>query len=158
MATTKGINSYVTLEEAEAYFENRLDVAAWVDAPETEKHKALTTATNVLEGIDWIGSVISDEQTLAFPRYGTYLDPRLGKAISMNAIVPNRIVKAQLELAYHLLNNDGLLDNTGSVKNLTLGPLDLQNIRAPSKVPSAVKSLIRPLELSRGANSWWRAN
>ena len=158
MAATKNINTYVSVEEADAYFDDRLDVAAWTEAPPLEKEKSLVTATSILENIDWVGTVISDTQALAFPRHGTYVDPRLGKAVSMGTSIPDRIIKAQYELAYHLLNNDGLLDNTGSVKSLSLGAVELEGIRAPSQIPAHVKSLIRPLQYARGMNAWWRAN
>ena len=37
MALTKGANSYATVAEADVYFADRLDVAAWTAADETQK-------------------------------------------------------------------------------------------------------------------------
>ena len=48
MALVKGVNSYATVAEADAYFLNRLDVAAWNDADETQKYQSLITATSFL--------------------------------------------------------------------------------------------------------------
>lgn len=42
-------NSYVTLEEAEAYFAQRLHAAAWDDASEADHEKALLTACRHIE-------------------------------------------------------------------------------------------------------------
>lgn len=158
MALSKGVNSYVTVAEANAYFEDRLDVAAWVDAPDLERGKALTTATSMLDGLNWVGVAVSDSQTLSFPRSGIYFDPRIGLEVTLSEVNPPlRITDATCELAYHLLNNDGLLDDTGSIKDLSLGSINLSGIRAASKFSSAVERLIKPLRRNT-TNSWWRAN
>lgn len=158
MALTKNVNAYSSVVEADSYFENRLDAAAWTDADATEKSKALITATSLLETMSWTGEVVSESQPLAFPRSGDYFDPRLGTTAKLTAEVPKRIIEAQYELAYHLLNNDGLLDSTGSVTALKIGTIDLSEIRNPPKIPSHVSRLIRPLLISGGSSSWWRAN
>jgi hypothetical protein len=159
MALVKGTNSYVTVAEANSYFDTRIDVAAWSSANETERGKALVTATMVLDNLDWTGAAVSDTQTLAFPRVGSYFDPRLGIDVELKATdIPSRILTATYELAYHLLNNDGLLDDTGEVDNLKIGAINLDNIKTPSKIPNVVKRIIRPLLVNKGSNMWWRAN
>lgn len=159
MALIKGTNSYVTVEEANAYFADRIDVAAWSAGSSDQKSQALITATSMLDEIDWVGVAVSDSQALAFPRSGAYFDPRLGQDISLSENnVPNRILKATYELAYHLLNNDGLLDDTGSVKNLSIGSISLDLVRTANKFPQVVKNLIKPLRVNGGSNMWWRAN
>lgn len=159
MALVKGVNSYATVEEADAYFADRLDVAAWTAASSTQKAQALVTATKMLDNLDWIGVAVSDSQTLAFPRSGTYFDPRLGMEISLSETsVPSRIISATYELAYHLQNNDGLLDDTGLVKDISIGSIRLSTVTSPSKIPGVVRKLIRPLQVNAGTNLWWRAN
>jgi len=158
MALTKGINSYATVEEADLYFGDRLDVAAWTDASPTQKAQSLVTATSVLDDQLWVGTTIDDTQLLAFPRAGYYFDTKLGTQITLDSNVPARVVRATYELAYHLLNNDGLLDNTGSVTALSVSSINLQTIIAPSLIPANVKRLIKPLLIGAGSSSWWRAN
>jgi hypothetical protein len=159
MALTKGTNSYVTVDEANAYFADRLDVAAWTDGSDTQKSQSLITATMILDSLEWAGVAVSDSQSLAFPREGSYFDPRLGYDVDLSgAKAVSRINTATFELAYHLLNNDGLLDQTGSVTNLQIGNIDLSRIRRPDTLPSHVKTMIKPLLANRGSNSWWRAN
>lgn len=159
MPLIKGTNSYVTVAEADAYFENRLDVAAWTNANSTQKSQALMTATSMLDNITWVGFVVSESQTLAFPRSGIYYDPFLGMSKALDeTTVPNRIINATYELAYHLLNNDGLLDDTGQVKDLSVGSINLTLITNPRKIPNTVDKLIKPLKLDGGSNFWWRAN
>lgn len=159
MALAKGTNSYVDVAEADAYFENRLDTAAWNLASAAQKAQALVTGTQVLDTLSWVGVAVSDLQPLAFPRTGYYFDPRLGKTVTLTAAVPMRVVQANCEMAYHLLNNDGLLDNTGSVDSISLSGISLSNVKPPERVPPVVKRAIRPL-LAAGAfnNTWWRAN
>jgi len=158
MALKKGTNSHATVTEADTYFENRLDVAAWNAADDEAKEQALVTGTAVLENMDWTGVVVSESQSLAFPRIGSYFDPRIGSEISFGDDTPNRIIEATYELAYHFLNNDGLLDDTGSVNNLTVGSIVLHKIRDPNLIPSNVNRLVKPLRVNAGANLWWRAN
>ncbi|RLA25769.1 MAG: hypothetical protein DRQ62_01540, partial [Gammaproteobacteria bacterium] len=78
MALVKNTNAYADLSEAETYFADRLDVAAWTAADDPTKSQALVTATLYLENMNWTGNVVSDSQALAFPREGTYFDPRMG--------------------------------------------------------------------------------
>jgi hypothetical protein len=159
MALVKGTNSYVDLTDANSYFTDRLDVAAWESANDTQKEQALVTATSMLDNLDWTGVAVSDDQTLAFPRSGTYFDPRLGTDVILDELtVPTRIDVGTCELAYHLLNNDGLLDDTGNVDTIELGSITLNSISSPRTIPYTVKAHIKPLLLNQGSRGWWRYN
>lgn len=159
MALSKGVNSYVTVAEADGYFVDRLDVDAWTTADNTQKGQALVTATSTLDAMPWNGTVISASQNLAFPRSGYYFDPRLGQHVTLTSdVLPARIVWATYELAYHFLNNEGLLDDSGVVNDLNIGSISLTTIRAPSLIPAVVKRLIKPLLVNAGSNSWFRSN
>lgn len=159
MALVKGTNSYVDVAEADAYFVDRIDPGAWSSADSTQKGQALVTATSMLDEIIWAGIAVSDSQALAFPRSGTYYDPKFGQYIELSETeVPIRIKKATYELAYHLLNNDNLLDDTGSVKDLSVGSIRLSLVLPANKFPKVVKNLIKPLQINAGSNFWWRAN
>jgi hypothetical protein len=160
MALVKGVNSYADMTEAGAYFDNKLDVAAWIDASDTQKDQALCTATSLLDEFEWIGIATSTAQNLAFPRKDAeYFDPKFGvPVILVTDAVPQRIINATFELAYHLLNNDGLMDDSGRVKTLNIGEITLNTIIAPSKLSKTVRALIAPLLRGGGKNTWWRAN
>ena len=157
MALAKGTNSYATVAEANTYFETRLDVVAWSSASDAQKAQALVTATSILDELSWSGYAVSESQSLAFPRAGEYFDPRYGFNKTMDP-VPERVVKATFELAYHLLNNDGLLDSTGSVERISVAGITLDNIIPTSTIPSTVDRLVKPLLQNAGAMMWWRAN
>jgi hypothetical protein len=160
MALVKGVNSNATVTEADTYFENRLDVANWTSVADAQKEQALCTATSMLDELDWIGVATDPEQSLAHPRKdGEYFDPKLGILVSLvSTVVNQRVMKATYELANHLLNNEGLLDNTGLIKDLELSGIKLSVIRPADKIPMIVKTLIKPLLRNSGKRTWWRAN
>lgn len=158
MALVKGTNSYATVAEADAYFADRLDVSAWTSATPDMKAQALVTATQVLDGQNWVGTAVSDTQKLSFPRNGVYFDPRLGYDATLTSEVPSRVVTACYELAHHLLNNDGLLDDTGDLESLSVASVSITFKTNPGLIPGNVKRLIKPLLSNSGANHWWRAN
>jgi hypothetical protein len=158
MALAKGTNSYATVEEADAYFADRIDVAAWTGASGDQKADALVTASQLLDDMQWAGTAVSEGQPLAFPRNGQYFDPRLGTIVYFTTDVPSRLVKATFELAHHLLNNDGVLDDSGGAKSIKVGTISLDLIRAPSRIPGIVRSTVKPMLVNTGSSSWWRAN
>ena len=159
MALIKGENTNVDLASAETYFSTRLDVAAWTAATDPLKESALVTATALLDELKWAGVAVSATQSLAHPRTGTYFDPRMGTSLSLSSTAAvRRIEIGTCEMAYHLLNNDGLLDDVGSVINLSLGSTDLSRIKAPSVIPSFIRRNLKPLLTNQGSSAWWRAN
>jgi hypothetical protein len=158
MALTKGTNSYATVAEADTYFSDRIDVAAWTAADSTQKAQALVTASGILDDRPWTGVAISEDQPLAFPRNGSYFDPRLGTFVSMSSSVPNRIFVACIELAHHLCQNDGLLDDTGRSKDLKVGSIELTTVLPPNLIPPNVKRMIKPILVNGGSANWWRSN
>jgi len=159
VAISKGVNSYATVDEAELYFEDRLDIAAWTEATAQQKAQSLVTATTLLDQMKWLGRVSDGDQALAFPRCGEYLDPRLGFTVSLDSQpATERVRKACMELAYHLLNNDGMLDDTGGLQSLEISGIKLTDIRQTQKVPGVVRGHISPMLLGGGSRQVWRAN
>ena len=156
MALVKGTNSWGSMEEAEAYFEDRLDAAAWDEAVVQERSKALITATTVLDSLSWSGRSIDVEQHTAFPRDICYFDPRLGRSVSIQGM-PKRALDAQFEMAYHLLNNDGLLDDTGGLTNLEVASIKLIDLTEAKLIPDIVSRLIAPLLKPSTPIPVWRA-
>jgi hypothetical protein len=157
MALVKGTNSYVDVAEADLYFADRLDVTTWTNETALRKSQALITATSTLDELLWVGSAVSETQPLAFPRNGKYFNPKTNINTEIAGVIPSSILVATFELAYHLLNNANLRDDVGSVINLAVSGISLSVIRAPSRVPTSVKRIIKPLLLNN-TNTWWRAN
>ena len=154
MALVKGTNSYATAAEADSYFGDMASRDAW--SASAVKEQLLITATQMVDENTWTGAVIDEDQALAFPREGTYFDPKMGIMREMSE-VPERIVNAVFEQAYHILLNDGLGDDTGGVTDVEVSGIVINNIKGPKRLGSKVGVLIRPL-LSNSSGSWWRAN
>lgn len=111
-------NSYLTLEEAEAYFAGRLNADAWESASDADKEKALLMACRHIESlrlrvrrrpygypdepVDYLGATwdvvapASATQALSFPR-------RKDKDHDGNFAIPERVKQAQCEEALALL-------------------------------------------------------
>ena len=83
MALAQGVNSYVTLEEANLYMVDRIDVTPWEVAANEDRAKALVTATSLLDLKYFIGTTTSESQPLAWPRSGVqYADARSNAPIT----------------------------------------------------------------------------
>jgi hypothetical protein len=170
MALQKGINSYVTLNEADSYFEDRLDVASWQNAEDELKEQALVSAAYILDDMEWLGQVVKPEQALAFPRTnGVFLDSSRGIRTVFTSTYEfsasdeaetslgrdiRLVRRATYELAYHLINNDGLLDSSGTVKDIKVGSISIQEIKETSTASLMVRKIIKPM-LKNSSNSWW---
>ena len=157
MSLVKGNNSYVTCSEADDYFATRVDTEVWFNTLYAKKASALITATGILDESRWAGVAEDEAQLLAFPRKGHYFDPRLGRNVSLSG-VPQRLQSATCEFALHLIINEGITDQSGSIEHLKISGIELRDIKEPPSTPSAVRRLIRPLIINGGAAMWWRAN
>lgn len=169
MALVLNTNSYVTVAEADTYFETRIDSAEWVTSSDEIKEQALVTATKLVDDHAWIGSAVSSSQALAWPRKNAiYYDNRLGMQITIgNAIVPNQVKNAVFEQALHLVDNEDLLaGKTQTFESISVGTISLtdsnSDVTRTSIKPAIVMDNIRPLiirGLAGGVGaSWWRAN
>ncbi len=70
---TVGVDSYVDIAGADAYFAGRLYTDAWNTATPEQKEKALKQATRAIDRLPLIGRPVDLAQPLAFPR--CYLAP-----------------------------------------------------------------------------------
>lgn len=165
MALQQGTNCYVSLLEAESYFDTRIDSGAWVNADDEDKESALVTATLIVDENQFIGVAVSSEQSLGWPRTGaTTFDTKLNLTVTYSdSEIPKRLKLAVFEQAYHLLSNENLIDNKSqnfeeiSIGSITLKDSNSDTGRVPM-VPSLVRTFLKPLMLNQGQRQWWRAN
>lgn len=68
MALQVGVNSYISVQDADAYFADRLDADAWENADSETKAKALITATKRIDAQRFQGIPKDPQQALQFPR------------------------------------------------------------------------------------------
>lgn len=124
-ATVGGIaaNSYVTVEEANAYFADRSNATNW--STSTQQDQLLITASRL---IDWQlrfkGNKTSELQAMQFPRVGVELTN--GTVVADN-IIPTPVKFAVFELALLSLDTDRAAENPlAGLEQVTAGPLTIK--------------------------------
>ena len=112
-ATLKGesSNSYVTLAEADAYFETVPSSTTWDDKTDDQKNRAIISATRWIDTLNFYGDRCSNGQALSWPRNNYHVD-RVELTCST---IPADIKYASYELARALANDtDAVTGNTGT--------------------------------------------
>lgn len=106
--------AYATRTEAQAYFDERLNVDAWDDASSADQTKALAQATKIIDQLNYRGEKYDEDQENQFPR---------GDDIE----VPQDIKDACSEIALALL--DGV-DPELEFENLKMTSQGYANVRS----------------------------
>jgi len=115
-ATIKGANanSYVTLAEADAYFETVPSSTQWDNKQDDKKNRALISATRWIDTLVYYGDRCDESQALKFPRTNYQVD---GVELACT-LIPQNIKYAQFELANALANDtDAITGSTGTDGN-----------------------------------------
>lgn len=120
-------NSYVTLAEADAFFEEQPLSTAWDDATDDQKNRALIAATRRLDQEVYVGSPASPltgtsggtTQALQWPRSG---------AGYLTTVIPAPIKHATMKLAYSLIDDAELLQDSGleGFDRAKVGPIEVE--------------------------------
>ena len=145
-AKSASANSYVTLAEAEAYFVGRSGTTSWDNETTDNKNRALVTATNRLEQVDYHGTPTDSSQRLKWPRVGTYdLDGRYHDQDT----IPRPIQEATYEVALALVNGDLELKDSGleGFRSTKVGPLAVEPYHGyeAGSLPRQVRRLLQGL-------------
>jgi len=101
------MNAYLTVIEANKYFDERLNSEDWEWASAVERLKALKTATRLMDRLNYIGEKTDKDQELEFPRGG-------------DTKVPREIQWACCEIAIKMLSgldSDMEVDALGTIKS-----------------------------------------
>ena len=119
-------NSYVTLAEANTYFETVPDSSTWTNKTDDQKNRALISATRWIDSLVFYGDRCDNGQALKFPRNNYEVDD-----VELNcSLIPNNIKYAQYELAKALANDtDAMTGNTGTDGNFSevkLGDIEVK--------------------------------
>ena len=127
-ATVKGenANSYVTLTEANSYFETVPDSSTWTNKTDDQKNRSLISATRWIDSFVFYGDRCDDGQALKFPRNNYQVD---GVELACSTIQLN-IKYAQYELAWALANDTGAITGTtgtdGNIEEVKLGDIQVK--------------------------------
>ena len=104
-------NSYVTLAEANTYFETVPDSTTWDNKTDDQKNRALISATRWIDSLNFYGDRCDEDQALKWPRNNYEVDD---VELACTAI-PKNIKYAQYELARALANEtDAITGNKGT--------------------------------------------
>jgi len=104
-------NSYVTLAEADAYFETVPSSSTWTDKSTDAKNRALISATRWIDSLNFLGDRCDEDQALKWPRNNYDVD---GVELDCSSI-PAPIKYATYELARALANDtSSITENTGT--------------------------------------------
>jgi len=82
---------YITVDDAQLYFDERLNTGAWDEASDDDRLKALKQATRLINNLNFIGQKLDNTQPNEFPRLG-------------QPTTPDCIGDATCELALQLLD------------------------------------------------------
>lgn len=98
-------NSFVTLAEAQAYVDGRLNIDNWTAASTDNQNRALVEATRELCNRDYVGRRVDATQVLEWPRFfAVNPDAPLGGVTYYGTtVVPDRIKDATCELALQFI-------------------------------------------------------
>ena len=141
-ATLKGesSNSYVTLAEANAYFETVPSSSTWDDKTDDQKNRAIISATRWIDSLNFYGDRCSNNQALSWPRNNYHVD-RVELTCSA---IPTDIKYATYELARALANDtDAVTGNTGTeglYEEVELGELKVK-YNTDSQATGAVNNI-----------------
>ena len=119
-------NSYVTLTEANSYFETVPSSTTWDDKTVDQKNRALIAATRWIDTFVYQGDRCDENQALKFPRTNYQVD-RVELSCST---IPLNIKYAQYELARALANDTDAITGTtgkdGNFSEVKLGDIEVK--------------------------------
>jgi len=159
-------NSYVSLAEAEAYFDDRINSTAngnWdtdsagVARTDAAKSAALVTATRRIDEEQFLGLKTSSGQALKWPRTDVYDED--GNAFN-SATIPAIVKQATYLTALELLRADFLQeDYMGNFSYFQSGAVQIKQFSQTStgKLPAEARRLLRTVMTSSGGGRLVRA-
>jgi hypothetical protein len=138
-------NSYVTEEEAEAYFAERSHSSKW--SVVAEKEPFLITCSRMLDwNLTFLGVKTSDVQSMQFPRSGILFAS--GNEYPSD-IIPNEVKFAVFELILSFLSSDRTSDSSlAGIDQVKAGPLFVKatpggyGSTKPTVIPDHVRRIL----------------
>ena len=143
-------NSYLTVAGADSIADSMVGTLAWATATSDSKARALITATNGLETLQWIGQRAAATQALSWPR----TNANCGDKKTTSDKVPREIELATFDLANALLSTPALLRSSPSSSALVPGvpnrdlrrlKLDVMELEWRNDVGNSTTEAVTPL-------------
>ena len=140
-------NTYISLADAETYFESHLFPTEWAAATDPNKNIALVMAARLLDQwFEWDGKKVLEEQAMRWPRYGA---KDRDNWVMDSDIVPNEVAQATAEMALYLFRGDsttnpdtlGFKEIQVDTIKLVVDAIDRDKVGA---IPDAVMAMLEP--------------
>jgi hypothetical protein len=133
-------NSYVTLADANTYFQTVPDSATWDNKTDDQKNRAIISATRWIDVLSFYGDRCSETQALKWPREDYKVD---GIELACT-LIPVGIKVATYELARALANDTdaitGTTGTTGLYDQVELGELKVK-YKDSSMTPGVINNV-----------------
>lgn len=143
----EGANSYVTLDEADTYFETHPYYSAnWSELNDDQKESYLVYATNSAENLfTWKGYPVSLAQSLGWPRVGAYDKYGIGYP---DDSIPAKLKMGIMELAVASSSGDAFAaPSSAGLEEVKIDVIELKfsgsSGGAGGPIPSYALSLLR---------------
>jgi hypothetical protein len=152
--------SYISVADADTYFDNRDEPTGWTGADTDAKEDALRIATQYLDAMyhhRWLGVRSSITQRLSWPRNDVEIEGFVLTATTL----PRQLVEATAEAAYrHLTDTDGLMPDVDpgiKAESVRVGPIsesvEYSGTKPGVKRFKAVDMILTPLLTRAGSIS-----
>lgn len=144
--------SFVTVEEADAYFTSHPFGEPWLEYDESQKESYLMMSTRTLSAQCWTGQATSPDQALAWPRMG--MIGTNGYPIPSD-IIPREIKYMTLEMAFRTASEGSTASSSvadQSLKRVKAGSVEVEYFN-PQDVTTAF-SLV-PTDIKQLGNMSW---
>ena len=119
-------NSYVTLAEANTYFETAPEESTWDDKSDDQKNRALISACRWIDTLNFLGDRCDNDQALKWPRNNYHVD----NVELVCTAIPKEIKYAQYELARALANDTDVITGNkgtdGTYEEVKLGDIEVK--------------------------------
>ena len=163
-------NSFLSLADANTFFEGHTNAAAWTAATDDQKKAALVTATRLLDSyFQFIGFKTSDSQALQWPRVEAldinqysgdlYHDPinNINSGYFDEDEIPRVLIDAECEFARYLLEGNRLGDTAGKgIREFELTGamrVEYQQDNLQTLMPDMIVTMLDPIASVRDGKS-----
>lgn len=143
-----GVNSYVTMAQANEIVATRLFAEPWNAATDDTRVRAILTATALLDRMHWQGRKLVPSQPLEWPR----VPDRCPSGYPLDADIVPPIVAAAVELALHLLSTGELGGGPAVMQRMVGDSMVMHFAHVADQLPKNVRRLIEPYLLVSSAN------
>lgn len=143
-----GVNSYVSVADADALAETRLFTTHWQAATADARARALITATTLLDRMVWEGRPVIPSQPLAWPR----VPERCIPGYPLSTKIPSAIVTATVELAVHLLKTGEYGGGPAVMQRMLGDAMVMHFAHVADEFPKHIRRLIEPHLRASSAN------